>query len=301
MAAIPAGEKLDIFFLFMYKMGMSEKADHLFNQLNTLGGKNPPLTGAVENIKKDWQSAFQPHGNIRPPVSDSLCESCKPYAANATDHLEKAVKEHQSIHKPKDFTDISSAIAGPLRRAVTLSDFLHYHINESFRGKNLFGQSFDRHGSIPILKREYLARLANGQAVLEIDELNGSTGPADKPNWWTFFIDTDDIPVSGETYMKELALDVRQIEEAERDKLVLEVLIPTEILNRPLFKPTALDAFVPETKFAPELTGYIYGNTKPDEPALQSRPETVGEPVTYRDLPPGTRITVNKYHFRIYQ
>lgn len=280
---------------------MNVDADKFFRQLTVLVEKDSSMTNAVENIKKDWQSKDQPHGNIKPPVTVSISRKCDSYPEDETGHLEETITAHQSINIPGFYQTVSTPGGEPLRRAVSLSVFLHHHINESFRGRNLLGKSYDRRTSIPKFKRHLLERFKNDQVELELDELSGSTGPPGKPTWWTFYDKYCDAPGSGEAYMKELALDDKQLESAEIDNVVMEVIIYPEMLGQDLFKPTALDAFEPETKFEPELTGKAYGYTSPREPALQSRPEVVSASIPYRDLRKNTPVTVKKYPYKIYQ
>jgi len=161
--------------------------------------------------------------------------------------------------------------------------------------------SYDKRTSAQLLKRDFLAKFKNDTVELEMDELQGTTGRPEEPTWWTFYEKTCDAPGTGESYMHELALSESEIKTAEQDNTVVELSIDAEILGEPLYKPTALDSFIPDTKFEPELTGKTCGYTVPQNPGLQSRPELVSSSVSYRRLNMNTILTVKKIPYQIKQ
>jgi len=60
---------LDIPLFLRYKSCMNVDVDKFFRQLTALAENDRSMTTAAENIKKDWQSDHQPHGNIKPPIT----------------------------------------------------------------------------------------------------------------------------------------------------------------------------------------------------------------------------------------
>jgi hypothetical protein len=272
-----------------------------FKQLNGLAEMEPSMTKAVENIKKDCRSADQPNGNIPVAISKAMSGICSKYPENQTGHLEETVKNHQSINKPKFYTPVSPPQDEPLRRAISLSSFIAFHILESHRGKTLIGKSSAKHSSFPYLKKALLDEFEDNRVELEFDRLQGTTGKQGEATWWTFYEKGGDMPKIGEKYMQELALGEDEMKKAEKDKIVVELAINAETLGKELFKPTALDSFIPETKFEPELTGRPYGYTAPEESGLQSRPELVSASVRYSDMNKNMILTLKKIPYLIQQ
>lgn len=271
-----------------------------FNQLKALVEKEPLMKKAVENVQNDCRSDDQPNGNIKPPVIESICNNCKEHAEEETGHLGETVRHHRSIERPDFYQPVSTPANEPLRRVTSLQFFVLYHMLESFRGKNLLGRSSDKHGSVPKLKKHLIDRFedAGDEIDLDLDELEGSIGKHNEPTWWTFDEKGVDIAESGEIYMKELALGEGNLKEAEKDNTAIELSIDGEALGQDIFKPTALDAFIPETNFEPELTGKSYGYTAPGELGLQSRPEVVSASVPYRELRKNSTVTLKKYTYK---
>ncbi len=72
----------------------------------------------------------------------------------------------------------------------------------------------------------------------------------------------------------------------------MEVTLESDSVD-PLYKPTSLEGFRPDTLFRPELTGRDYGRTVPADVALGGRPELVSESHAYEDiLEPGSIVEV---------
>jgi hypothetical protein len=123
--------------------------------------------------------------------------------------------------------------------------------------------------------------------------LNGSTGPV-PTTWWTF--DVADAPsrLDPQRYMEELALPQHEIDRALADGLAVELILPSDAIAGPFFKPTAVDGFCTETRFRPELTGAQYGRTVPVGRDQTPRPETVARSQDYESVgSEDTQITIN--------
>jgi hypothetical protein len=275
--------------------------DRFFKQLTALTEEEPTMKKAVDNIFKDCQTEDQIHGNIKTPVVEAIAKICRGHREDETAHLDGTIRGHQAINKPGFYQPVPAPEDESLRRVTSLSSFVTYHMLESFRGKNRLGMGFDAHGTIEKFKRDLLDRFEHDQVELEMDELQGSCGPPARPTWWTFYEENRHVPGSGEAYMQELALSEQEMNRAEVDNTTLELAIEPGALGQDLFKPTALDAFGPETRFEPELTGKPYGYTSPPKAGLQARPELVSPPVGYRELATDTILIIRRLPYRILQ
>lgn len=275
--------------------------DWFFKQLTVFSEQEPGMMKAADNIKKDCQSNKQPHGNIKNHVLDLICTVCHAHEKDHHSHIREVVRNHRSNDIPERYTPVSLPRAESLRRAVSLETFVQYHRLESFRGTNIHGKGFDSRSSVKLMKKQILTQLESGDVQIETSILQGSTGKPGEPTWWTFYEGDLDLPESGESYMKELALSRSEMNKAESDNTVLEIEIEPRALGKKLFKPTALDAFYPDTLFEPELTGEIYGFTAPPEPGIRQRPELVSESINYRSFEPNSVVNIKRIPYNIVQ
>ncbi len=120
------------------------------------------------------------------------------------------------------------------------------------------------------------------------------------PCWWTWHIAGLTAPADGATYLAELAVGDGERGRADTDGCVVEVWVPPAELGEPLYKPSALDAFEPDSGFAPDLSDAAHGWTRPLATGLQPRPELVSRAVAYPRLGPGADpLTVVVHPYRV--
>jgi hypothetical protein len=253
-------------------------------QLQALAQREPNMTQAVRNVIADCRTEqLNPHGNIGPEAQQPLEADCAAHAQDATGHLRGCVTRHGVLDDPALHT-LAPTPAVPLRRALSLTSFLAYHVQGEA------GMGYDAQATVAALAKDPdLAPLSEGGTVaLPIDALRGTTGREAAPTWWTLQEDGDAGPVDGERYLRELALGDTECRTAAADGVVVEVIVPPAHLpGRPLYKPCALDAFDPDTRFRPDCSAAPYGRTHPqDGPSedLAGRPELVGRSLAYADM-----------------
>lgn len=263
---------------------------HCDTQFKTLAKRKPAMARAVDNLFKDCNTSAQPHGNIPGKIAQSMSDSCNRYKDHEIDHLEGLVKQHRAIARPTEYNHVPAPHTHTLLRVQALSTFFIYHFHNGAGGPGLLSTTASildlnvPHGYKKLLKELDEGTTVKGTKTYHAFELNGTTGKPDNPTWWTFCEKKYSRPNHGETYMKELALSGNEIKKARDDEFAVEISINPKDFNETLFKPTALDAFDPDTGFEPELTGKPYGYTAPCDRGLKSWPELVSKSRAYINI-----------------
>jgi hypothetical protein len=86
---------------------------------------------------------------------------------------------------------------------------------------------------------------------------------------------------------------------AESDGRVVALRLAAARLGQPFYKPSALDAFGPDSLFGPDLTDSTCGWTCPQVDGLCKRPELVSPSVPYEDIAAGDgQVDLTLYPYR---
>ena len=260
---------------------IKDECKKLDKELTDASSKYPD---AVRNVKEDSCLSGNSNGNITIEVLESICKKRK----SSTEKLEDTLRAHQSFKIPHKYSSYDKNNVKRLKRVLSLNDFVRFHINDDSVDKFTF---FYNPASLSSYKKDILEQ--ENSFSMDQEDLIGTTGCMDSQTWWTFNLDDYPPPTTASTYVNELALEENYQEEIKNDGLAIEITIPSKALNKPLFKPNALDGFNENTRFRPELTGLPYGMTCPVDDSFRGRPELVSESERYQELKFET-ITINK-------
>ncbi len=254
--------------------------ENLVQALEALRRQQAAFSQAVENVLLDVRSEESVHGNLSPNLVASLDQGC-----TGSDTVEPVVRAHRFLETPLLHRRAPAPAAG-VQRLMAKRFFVTYQVLE--------GTGAADESEIDA----WMDQLGPGSHRLPEDALLGRTGTAGEPCWWTFQEDGHPVPGDGETYARELALGNHQCRQAVVDGAVVEVRVESRAVE-PLFKPTSLEGFGPETPFRPELTGADHGRTAPNDAGLRGRPELVGSSHGYGEvLEPGSELEVKVLTYR---
>ncbi len=239
--------------------------EKLRRRLENLRRDDPRYAQAIENVLRDVRSEDNPHGNLTPPLVDALDGSC------GTDTVaEEVIAEHCCNRRP-ELHRRAEPTPDPLRRAMPRSDFIQHH---------LLGPGAANEEELDHYHRQFPAGRHRRSTV----DWSGSSGRPERPCWWTCEEDGQTADDDGETLLQGLALGERALDLAARDGAVVDLGLPSADLEAPIFKPTSLEGFGPETLFRPDLSDSPYGRTCPTAEHLEGRPEMVSRGFRYDDL-----------------
>lgn len=231
---------------------------------------------AVQNLKSDCLSAGNPTANIPVEIEQAMKDAC---ASKPDKPFTEIVEGHQTIRQPDAYTTRNPPGDRPLRRVVTLTDFLNYHLL-SGPGKTKGPVSNAARANQSTMKAVYRKRIeSQPSSSLESELLLGTTGELDTPSWWTFLEVGRQTPDAA-TYAEELMLDQKTIDAMRREGGVV-ISIPAWVLAGQTYKPCALDAFEEDTWFRPDHSDKPYGMTHPTQPGLNGHPELISPSVPY--------------------
>lgn len=246
-----------------------------YKQANT-----PAYDQAVDNVLADlWHAEINPHGNITEIAQAAL--AVQRAGDDPPDFAARAAKL-RSPQPASGANPCRPTPAEPLRRVVPYSWFLNFHL-----GSGLTGIRNVRDMPLPDEAHE----------VIPFSQFTGRVGRKDTSSWWTF---DRPAPVEGEAYMAELALPETTLSAAHESACVVEIPIPHTHFPVDLFKPSALDGFMKDSRFVPDCSSCVHGWSAPAEPQFKKRPELVSESFAYRDVKPGLdTITVAYFPIRV--
>lgn len=158
--------------------------------------------------------------------------------------------------------------AGPFSRCVPYNRFTMYHLGG---------------GGPTVGGHDGLTAPAATTEVFDSDELAGTSGLLGGFGWWTF-----DPPAAlgddGQAWCAALALSQGAIDDAVKTGLARIEIESNPACPPDLRKPTALQGFCENSKFAPDLTGLPHGRTKPDNSALPACNELIGPNFRYAEF-----------------
>jgi hypothetical protein len=210
---------------------------------------------ALQNLVDDLTHA---DGNLKPQAADLADEFAGAADVGA---LESKIKANHQTDAAVRALPAPPRPAGPFFRCVPYSCFETWH---------------RRDGESPTAgARDGLTAPAATVEVFASYELEGTSGPLGRFGWWTF-----DPPAAlgddGREWCAALALPQWVIDDAAKTGLARIEIEHNSVCPPDLRKPTALQGFCADSKFAPDLTGLPHGRTKPDDPALPACNELIG-------------------------
>nr|VFK78251.1 MAG: hypothetical protein BECKSD772D_GA0070982_101019 [Candidatus Kentron sp. SD] len=259
--------------------------DNCLKRLRAFAEDNPAYQHAIRNIRRDLRAGDNPHGNIGPARARALADAC----ADTTLPLPDVIAEYQTIKRP-DLAEPIPRPDAPLRRVMSLTCFVTYHYSKQ---RYVREASSDTESSLDKfvnkLKRDLEPLLEqNKSKEYKLNDFHGSTGKPEQPTWWSFREDGNRTTTNnGKRYLRELALSELEIKKAMKDGMAIEVIVPEEIIRKPLYKPCALDSFKEETLFRPDLSDASFGRTVPFNPNLVGHPELISESFPYKEMGAG--------------
>nr|VFJ71262.1 MAG: hypothetical protein BECKFW1821C_GA0114237_102626 [Candidatus Kentron sp. FW] len=264
--------------------------DNCLKRLRAFARKEPAYRQAVDNIEQDLRSETNPNGNIGPERKKALARGC----ADPKPDLSHIIPGYQTIARP-ELTEPVAAPNAPLRRVMSLTNFVTYHLS---------GEVADTNSNVDELandlKQELRSSMEQNEPVkYDIEDLSGNTGDLEKPSWWTFQDSHQPDMDDGERYLHELALSEVEISIAREDGMAIEVIIPEQIIPEPLYKPCALDSFGEETRFRPDLGSAPFGRTAPTGPGRISRPELISRSFSYHAIGQDEDTDTENIHVRV--
>lgn len=226
---------------------------------------DPRFAQAVENVYQDlYSKEGNPHGNLKPELVKALDGCC-----DGDRELVEVIDEH-CCHRFPALHCQSRAAADTVKRVMSLSDFIQYH---------RLGTGAANESEMGVYRRLYATVEAESISVVS---MSGSTGPPERPCWWTFDEPEVSPPEDGKTLVEQLALSEEAKDLAKSDDRVITLELPSGEVE--MFKPTSLEGFEEDTRFRPELTGSPFGRTQPARQGLDGRPELVSRSVRYQEL-----------------
>ena len=263
------------------------------DRLEELAVREPRMRRAVTNVGADCRCDGNPHGNIPLAVQTAMASDCAAVELQRAEDFAAVFARRRAIAERTHYPEAPPP--AELRRCVSLTVFAAYHLVPN--------GCFDERASARYFEEEYPGP---GPHRVEIVALGGSTGRPAHPCWWTWHTDKIGPPRDGKTYLDELAVgegkangegEVNWSRPIDR---VVEIRLRPADLGVPLYKPTALDDFRADSRFAPDRTGASHGWTCPDREGLCPRPELVSSPVDYVSLsPPDGVVEVTVYPYQV--
>ncbi len=238
---------------------------NLTQSLETLRRQRTAFSEAVENVLRDVRSENNEYGNLPPNLVASLDQGC-----GENEDVEQVVRSHRCLEMPLLHCR-APAPTGGVQRVMAKRFFVTYQVLEG-------AGAADESEIDP-----WLDRLSPGSHRLAEDEMQGRTGRRGEPCWWTFKEQARPTPDDGSTYARELALGAAQCRQAGEDGALVEISFEGRSVE-PLFKPTSLEGFGPDTLFRPELTGADHGRTAPVDVDDRGWPELVGASHRYEEI-----------------
>lgn len=258
-------------------------------QLQTLQTGDVRYERACTNLIDDiCDPQQQPHGNIPALIADVLVKACATYPDDHVLHLDETIVGHCACNHPEGYTAAPPPPV-PLRRVVAWTNYVKYHL---LSPKNLDGRSQAR------LLRRAAPPAAGTVNSLPAERLRGYTGRDGRPCWWAFLAVETVQPADGERYMQALALGENEITLAEKDGYAVEIRLDVQDLKQPLYKPSALDGFCPNSHFCPDWSDKPHGLTQPLAPGLEPCPELVSKALAYANLAPNSQVTITVMSYR---
>jgi hypothetical protein len=217
---------------------------------------------ALQNLVDDLTHA---NGNLKPLAADLADEFAG--VADVGGLKSKIEANHQTDAAVRALP-APPRPAGPFSRCMPYSWFKAYNlVNDEESGPTVGG-------------RDSQTAPAGETDTFKSWELSGTAARNGSFGWWTF-----DPPAAladdGQAWCAALALPQWVIDDAAKTGLARIEIDGAPACPPDLRKPTALQGFCADSKFAPDLTGLPHGRTKPDDPALPACNELIGPNFRY--------------------
>lgn len=246
-------------------------------QLSYLAGEQPDDFGdAVDNVLRDFRSDDNRYGNITKAAQQSIARGCAASSDTDVAHLERMIDSHLSF-KAASGCEPRKKPMEPLRTVVPCVVFVDHH---------LAGPKDPQTGSLETIRN--IRHLTSAQREdVPIGMFCGRTYREGHSTWWSFGPANFDC---GRDCVAALALPDETVHLSENCGGIVEVAIPAEAMAEPLYKPTSLDGFGPQTKFKPNLTDDPWGLTAPEplgphgSQGPQARRELVSNSFRYTEI-----------------
>ena len=267
--------------------------------LDKLASTNPPYQQTALNCQRDLRSESNPHGNIPEAVTTKLEQQLE-QAVEAPDSAQwqQWAQQHNCIGLPKHYQSVEPNC----QRLVKVMSYRHLKRQASkaksaSRPQALPSYSVQRQQSAELSAYKPMASEDYREQKFKGRELEGSSGNPADASWWGFDTDEQELDYQyANQYMQALALSPRQIDQARLDGFALLVSINRADLQQNLYKPSALNAFVADTLFRPDLSARNYGLTAPVNKAYPPVAEVVSATIEWQQLA-GNKVQIRAYHF----
>ena len=267
--------------------------------LDKLASTNPPYQQAALNCQLDLRSENNPHGNIPEAVTTKLKQNLE-QAAEAPDSTQwqQWVKQHNCLGISEHYQSVEP----DCQQLVKVMSYRYFKRQASkaksaSRPQALPSYSVQRQQSAELSAYKPMAGEDYREQKFKGRELEGSSGNPADASWWGFDTDEQELDYQyANQYMQALALSPRQIDQARLDGFALLVSINRADLQQNLYKPSALNAFVADTLFRPDLSARNYGLTAPVNKAYPPVAEVVSATIEWQQLA-GNKVQIRAYHF----
>ena len=267
--------------------------------LGNIAQTNLEYRQAALNCQMDLCSENNPHGNIPAEVTTKL-EQQLDEAAGSPDgtQWQQWAKQHNCLGIPEHYQSVEP----DCQRLVKVMSYRHLkrRANKAesvSRPQALPSYSVQRQQAAelpaykPMADEEYREQKFKGK------ELEGSSGNPADASWWGFATAEQNLEYHcANDYMQAVALSPRQIDQARLDGFALLVSIDRADQQQNLYKPSALNAFVADTLFRPDISGKNYGLSAPLSKAYPPVAEVVSATIEWRQLGDNV-VQIRAYHF----
>ena len=271
----------------------------LIAALSDLVSTNPEYRQADWNCRQDMRGESNPHGNIPEAVTVELEKQIAGAAgAPNVDQWQDWAKQHNCLGLPGHYLPVKPKC----KRLIKVMSYRHLKrrankAESASRPQALPSYSVQRQQAAelpsykPMSDEEYREQKFKGK------ELEGSSGNPADASWWGFATAEQKLAYHcANDYMQAVALSPRQIDQARLDGFALLVSIDRADLQQKLYKPSALNAFVPDTLFRPDISAKNYGLSAPEDKAYPPVAEVVSATIEWRQLGDNV-VQIRAYHF----
>ena len=267
--------------------------------LDKLASTNPPYQQTALNCQQDLRSDNNPHGNIPEAVTAEL-EQQLDEATESPDsnQWQQWAKQYNCLGLPEHYHPVDP----DCQRLVKVMSYSYFKRQASkaksaSRPQALPSYSVQRQQSAELSAYKPMAGEDYREQKFKGRELEGSSGNPADASWWGFDTDEQELDYQyANQYMQALALSPRQIDQARLDGFALLVSIDRADLQQNLYKPSALNAFVADTLFRPDISDNNYGLTAPVNKAYPPVAEVVSATIEWQQLA-GNKVQIRAYHF----
>ena len=271
----------------------------LIAALNNIASTNSPYQRAARNCQRDLRSESNPHGNIPTEVTTELEQQLdEAISAPDSNQWQQWAKQHNCLGLAKHYW----AVAPYCQRLVKVMSYQYLKRRASKpesanRPQALPSYSAQRQQSVELSAYKPAADENYREQECRGIKLEGSSGNPADASWWSFATAEQKLDYQyANDYMQALALSPRQIDQARLDGFALLLSIGRADLQQSLYKPSALNAFIADTLFCPDLSARNYGLTAPTNKAYPPVAEVVSATIEWRELGDNV-VQIRAYHF----